>query len=189
MLKFEDVIQIKYSLDASEDQLVAVWKNKSNEWETVAYAELTEHELKKEWVCLRTKFQLNFAVENISNYRNELLQLLQSTKSKICETNKPVLKVAGTEISLKKDKVLVSIGKNAKINAALQQTKTDQSAAQTDQFETLNIVVGAGDDDTVIDDISSLFSSKQISQTTQALLKCGNWFKHVFLFNFKQMCR
>lgn len=154
------MVQLNYSLESSEDQLAVVFKNKTNEWEPTTYSELTEDELKKDWVCLRTKFQLNFAVENKSNYQMELIQLLRSTKTKICETNKPILKVTGTEIILKKDKGLVNIGKNAKISAAIQQVKNSQNIIQSNHLEILNIEIGVGDDDAAIDDISSLFSSK-----------------------------
>lgn len=148
-------------MQSSDNQLTVVWKNKTNEWETVSYVELTDDELKKEWVCLRTQFQLKYSIENASNYRERLIELLELTRTKICETNKPTLSISGTEIVLKKDKGLVGIGKNAKINAAVQQTKNDQntSASDTNQFETLNIVIGPGDDDAAIDDISSIFSS------------------------------
>lgn len=156
-----DSVQLKYNLQSSDNQLTIVWKNKTNEWETVSYVELTDEELRKEWVCLRTQFQLRYSIENASNYRERLIELLEVTRTKICETNKPTLSISGTEIVLKKDKGLVGIGKNAKINAAVQQTKTDQntSASDSNQFETLNIVIGPGDDDAAIDDISSIFSS------------------------------
>lgn len=153
---------MKYNLTVSEDKLTVLSKNKAGEWETVAYVELTEEELKKEWICIRTKFQLNYSVGNVSSYREQLIELLQSTRKKICETNKPILKVTGTEIVLKKDKGLVGIGKNAKISAAVQQTKIDANTAvtNTNQFDVLNIVLGPDDTDATSDDISALFSSK-----------------------------
>lgn len=128
----------------------------------MTYTELTEEELRKEWICIRTKFQLKFSVENTSTYREQLIELLQSTRTKICETNKPILKITGTEIILKKDKGLVGIGKNAKISAAVQQTKTDQntSSSNANQFEILNIVLGPGENDASVDDINSIFSSE-----------------------------
>lgn len=131
----------------------------------MTYAELTEEELRKEWICIRTKFELKFSVENTSTYREQLIELLQSTRKKICETNKPILKIAGTEISLKKDKGLVGIGKNAKISAALQQTKNDQNppSSNTNRFEILNILLGPGEEDAAIDDINSIFSSEFFS--------------------------
>lgn len=138
-------------------------KNKTGEWETVEYSELNEDELKKEWICVRTQFQLKYFVDDSSAYKEQLIQLLQSTRSKVCETNKPILKVTGTEIMLKKDKGLVGIGKNAKISAAVQQTKTDQKPcceSNPNQFETLNIVLTPGDEDTSVDDINAVFSSK-----------------------------
>lgn len=157
-------MQLKYNLQSSEDQLVVEWKNKSNEWETISYHEFSEDELKKEWVCLRTQFQLKYSIDNASNYREQLIELLKSTRTKICETNKPIFKVTGTEIILKKDKGLVGIGKNAKISAAVQQTKTNQNVSQSNpnQFETLTIEIGPGDgdDSAAVDDISSIFSSK-----------------------------
>lgn len=127
---------------------------------------MTEDELKKEWVCLRTKFQLKYSVESSSNYQARLTELLKLTRVKICETNKPILNISGTEIILKKDKGLVGIGKNAKINAAVQQTKNDQNPSQSnpEQFETLNIVIGVGDVDSTVDDINSIFSSKLITE-------------------------
>lgn len=156
------VIQLKYSLDAADSKLIVLSKNKTGDWETVTYAELTEEELRKEWICIRTKFQLKFSVENTSTYREQLIELLQSTRTKICETNKPILKITGTEIILKKDKGLVGIGKNAKISAAVQQTKSDQnpSPSNANQFEILNIVLGPGEDDASVDDINSIFSSE-----------------------------
>lgn len=163
--KKEDVIQLKCNLQSSElnERISVEWKNKCGEWESVSYVELSEDELKKEWVCLRTKFQLKFAAEN----SEELLQQLQATKTKICEINKPILYITSTEIILKKEKGLVGIGKNAKISAAVQQAKTQQniSADATDgnanKLEILHIkVAGAGEDDAIIDDISALFSSE-----------------------------
>lgn len=145
-------------MQSSDNQLTVVWKNKTNEWETVSYVELTDDELKKECVCLRTQFQLKYSIKNASSYREQLIELLELTKMKICETNKPTLSISGTEIVLKKDKGLVGIGKNAKISAAVQQTK-NTSASDTNQFRTLNIVIGPGDDDAAIDDICSIFSS------------------------------
>lgn len=158
-----DSVQLKYNLQSSEAQLAVVWKNKSNEWETVPYTELTEDELKKEWVCLRTQFQLKYLVDNTSNYRKQLIELLNATKTKICETNRPTLKISGTDIILKKDKGLIGIGKNAKINAAVQQIKTDQNPSQSSlkQFDILNINIEANDDDAAtVNDISTIFSSK-----------------------------
>lgn len=127
---------------------------------------MTEDELKKEWVCFRTKFQLKYSIESSSNYQDRLIELLKSTRVKICETNKPILKISGTEIILKKDKGLVGIGKNAKLNAAVQQMKNDQNPSQSNpnHFETLNIVIGAGDEDSTVDDINSIFSSKPITE-------------------------
>ncbi|XP_055311397.1 ufm1-specific protease 2 [Sitodiplosis mosellana] len=165
-----DSVQLKYNLQSSDNQLVVGWKNKSNEWETVSYDELTEDELKREWVCLRTQFQLKYSIENTANYREQLIELLESTRKKICETNKPILCISGTEIILKKDKGLVGIGKNAKINAAIQQTKNDQNPSQSNpnQFETLNIVLAAGDDDAAMDDISSIFSNVSLNNSTKS---------------------
>lgn len=128
------------------------------------YVELNDDELKKEWVCVRTQFHLKYCISDSSAYREQLLQLLQNTRSKICETNKPILKVCGTEIILKKDKGLVGIGKNAKISAAVQQTKTESKNINSNRFDTLNIELGCGEDDASTDDISSLFSSKKLNQ-------------------------
>lgn len=158
-----DVIQLKYNLQSAENQLVVHSKSKSGEWDAVEYVEFNEDELKKEWICVRTQFQLKYSVENSTAYREQLIQLLQSTRSKVCETNKPILKVSGTEIVLKKDKGLVGIGKNAKISAAVQQTKNDQKPcceSNPNEFETLNIVLTSGDEETSVDDISAVFSSK-----------------------------
>lgn len=136
-------------------------KSKSGDWDTVEYVELNEDELKKEWICVRTQFHLKYCVDDSSAYREQLLQLLKSTKSKICETNKPILKVDGTEITLKKDKGLVGIGKNAKMTAAVQQTKTDpKKNINAHQFETLNILISGGEEDASTDDISASFSSE-----------------------------
>lgn len=174
-----DVVQLKYNIaiENISERLSVAWKNsKSGEWETnVSYAELTEDELQKEWVCLRTKFQLKYAVvSNGGDYHEQLRQLLQTTRTKICETNKPVLKVIGTEIVLKKEKGLVGIGKNAKISAAVQQTKNEQNSAttQANKFEVLNIEVAAGEQDasTVVDDISLLFSSECNEQFNSFLI-------------------
>lgn len=136
-------------------------KSKSEGWDTVEFVELNDDELKKEWICVRTQFHLKYSVNESSAYREQLLQLLQNTRSKICETNKPILKVSDTEITLKKDKGLVGIGKNAKISAAIQQTKTNSKNTNPNQFDTLNIELMSGEDDaSTDDDISSLFSSK-----------------------------
>lgn len=150
-------------MQSAENKLVVRSKNKSGEWDTVDYVELNEDELKKEWICVRTQFQLKYSVEDASKYREQLIQLLQTTRSKVCDTNKPILKVCGTEIILKKDKCLIGIGKNAKLSAAVQQTKTDKKScceSNSNQFETLNILLAPGDEDTSIDDISRAFSSK-----------------------------
>lgn len=113
---------------------------------------------------MRTKFHLKYSVADNGDYREQFSKLLQTTRSKICETNKPTLKVIGTEIVLKKDKGLVGIGKNAKISAAVQQTKNERNAAAATQsnnkFEVLNIEVGAVEQDASVDDISLLFSSE-----------------------------
>lgn len=154
---------MKCNLESAENKLTVVSKNKSGEWDTVEYVDFTDDELKKEWICVRTQFHLKYSVDDPSTYRDQLIQLLQLTRSKICETNKPILKISGTEIVLKKDKGLVGIGKNAKISAAVQQTKNDQTAcceSNVNQFETLSIVLTPGDEDTSVDDISSVFSSK-----------------------------
>lgn len=136
-------------------------KSKSEGWDTVEFVELNDDELKKEWICVRTQFHLKYSVNESSAYREQLLQLLQNTRSKICETNKPILKVSDTEITLKKDKGLVGIGKNAKISAAIQQTKTNSKNTNPNQFDTLNLELMSGEDDaSTDDDISSLFSSK-----------------------------
>lgn len=136
-------------------------KSKSEGWDTVEFVELNDDELKKEWICVRTQFHLKYSVNESSAYREQLLQLLQNTRSKICETNKPILRVSDTEITLKKDKGLVGIGKNAKISAAIQQTKTNSKNTNPNQFDTLNIELMSGEDDaSTDDDISSLFSSK-----------------------------
>lgn len=165
-----DVVQLKCSLQSSDNQLAVASKNKSGEWETVEYAELTEDELRKEWICICTEFRLSYFVEDASKYRERLLQLLQSTREKTCETPKPILKVSGTEIILKKEKGLVGIGKNAKISAAVQQTKTDQNSSNPNQFETLNIVLESGEEESIVDGISSVFSSKfQQDQSTNTL--------------------
>lgn len=166
-----DVVQLKFSLQSSNNQLVVASKNKSGEWETVQYAELTEDELRKEWICIRTEFHLSYSVDDASKYRERLLQLLQSTREKTCETHKPILKVSGTEIVLKKEKVLVGIGKNAKISAAVQQTKGEQNSSNPNQFETLNIVLESGEDESIVDGINSAFSSKfHPNQNTNTIL-------------------
>lgn len=141
---------------------MVVLKNKSGEWDTVEYVELNEDELKKEWICVRTQLNLKYSVECTSTYRDQLIQLLQSTRTKICETDKPILKVMGTDIVLKKDKGLIGIGKNAKISAAVQQTKTNSKCCDTtsNQFETLNIILTPGDEDASVEDLK--FSSKSV---------------------------
>lgn len=156
------MVQLKYQLKADDDKLSCNWKNKSGEWEITPYTELDEDELKKEWICVRTQFQLKYSVENVSTYQEQLHELVKTTRTKICATHKPVLKVSGTEIVLKKDKGLVGIGKNAKISAALQQTKAGQTAASntSNQFDVLNIEIFPGDDEAAAEDISSKFSSR-----------------------------
>lgn len=134
-------------------------KSKTGDWETVEYAEQNDDELKKEWICVRTQFNLKYCVNDTSAYREQLLQLLQTTRSRICETNKPILKVRDTEIVLKKDKGLVGIGKNAKISAAIQQTKANARNTNPNQFDTLNIELCSGEEDASADDISTLFAS------------------------------
>lgn len=155
-----DVVQLKYNLQSSDNHLIVLCKSKSGDWDTVEFVELSDDELKKEWICVRTQFHLKYCVNDSSAYREQLLQLLQNTRLKICETNKPILKVCETEIVLKKDKGLVGIGKNAKLTAAVQQTKANSKNTNPNQFDTLNIEIGSGDDDTSTDDISTLFSSK-----------------------------
>lgn len=147
-------------MKSSENQLIVLQKIKSNEWDTVQYIEFNENELKKEWICVRTQFHLKYSIKNVSAYREQLLEQLQCTRSKICENNKPILKIIGTEIVLKKDKGLIGIGKNAKISAAIQQTKTQSNNSNENQFNVLNIELCAGDEEAAVADINSLFSSK-----------------------------
>lgn len=140
-------------------ELSAKIKSKSNEWENVAYDSFKELELWKEWICLRTKFTLKYIVDSSESLREQLV----GTRKKLCETNKPVFKIDGTEIMLKKDKVMIGIGKNAKVNAALQQTKKDQtnSNAKSDptKFEVLNFILAPSEEESV-DDISAIFASE-----------------------------
>lgn len=162
---------MKYNLQSSDDQLTVVWKNKSNKWESISYVEFNVEELKKEWVCLRTKFQLRYSIENALNYREQLLELLELTRTKICNTKRPNFKIFGTEIILKENKGLVGIGKNAKISAALQQITNDQnSKSSSTQFETLNMVLAAGDEDATVNDLSAIFSSESDSIVTYKII-------------------
>lgn len=150
-------MHLEYNLKSFE--LTAKIKSKSNEWENVAYDSFKELELWKEWICLRTKFTLKYIVDSSKSLKEQLAE----TRKKLCETNKPVFKIDGTEIMLKKDKVMIGIGKNAKVNAALQQTKKDQSNsnAKSDptKFEVLNFILAPSEEESV-DDISAIFASK-----------------------------
>lgn len=129
-------------------------KNKANEWETCTNETVTEEELFKEWICLRTQFQLKFATKSQENYRNQLIATLNESKKKLLESGQAVLKVRGTEIVLKANKGISGIGKNAKVSAALQQTRqTDagsknQEKKELSQFECLNFELVAGDEAT-----------------------------------------
>lgn len=151
---------MEYNFQSIENHLTVLCRSKSGDWDNVEYSELNDDELKKEWICVRTQFELKYCVDDSSAYQDQLLRLLRSTRQKICETNKPILKVCGTEIILKKDKALVGIGKNAKISAANQQTRIQSMTINPNRFDTLNIALHSGEGDAFADDISSSFSSK-----------------------------
>lgn len=136
-------------------------KGKSKEFEATQQEVFQENELFREWICLRTKFTLKYSVDSTGDYEEQLLALLKSTRSKLCETNKPIFKIDGTDIILKKDKGLVGIGKNAKVSAAVLQTKKEQppSIGEPTKFEVLNVTLTPGEDEANVDDVSAFFAS------------------------------
>lgn len=136
-------------------------RGKSKEFEESSFDVIQENELFGEWVYLLTKFSLRYSVSSGSDYRTQLLNELKATRTKLCETNKPIFKIAGTEIILKKDKGLVGIGKNAKVNAAVLQTKKDQpdKTIELNKYEVLDITLEPSEDNADVEDVSSLFAS------------------------------
>lgn len=142
-------------------------RGKSKEFQESSFDVIKDSELSGEWVYLLTKFSLMYSISSGSDYNNQLLNELKATRSKLCKTNKPIFKIAGTEIILKKDKGLVGIGKNAKVNAAVLQTKKDQreKAIELNKYEVLHISLEPCEDNATVDDISSIFASKSIYPT------------------------
>lgn len=156
-LRFQatNLVHFQYVLGSSSLNIFN--RGKSKELEESSYELFEESELFREWICLRTKFTLKYTIE--SGYQEQLLSNLKATRTKLCETNKPIFKIDGTDIILKKDKGLVGIGKNAKVSAAILQAKKQQTDAVPSKFDVLNIVLAPGDDDANVDDVSSLFAS------------------------------
>lgn len=144
-------------------ELLIQTKDKSGDWLDATHDELTEAEIWKEWVCLRTKFTLKYQIDGSALCKQQLQQLLDETKKKLCETDKPVIKVDGTEIVLKKDKVFVGIGKSTKLSAVVNQARkesvnADGSKPDPTQFEVVNFTISPSDEG--VDDISAVFGSK-----------------------------
>lgn len=139
-------------------------RGKSKEFEESSFDVIQDKELFGEWAYLLTQFSLRYSVSSGSDYKNQLLNELKATRTKLLETNKPIFKIAGAEIILKKDKGLVGIGKNAKVNAAILQTKKDQQekSIELSKYDVLNITLEPSEDITNIDDVSSLFASKSV---------------------------
>lgn len=139
-------------------------KNKSNEWVCVEHEVITEEELWKEWVCIRSQFTLKFAIDQSIQqeaYRTELINRLTEANTKLQETQKPTLKIADSEIVLKAGKVMTGIGKNGKVSAALLQTKKGDADEATNGFSVLNIHVSS-DETSTVDELSSVITSKPI---------------------------
>lgn len=124
-------------------------KTKTNEWDSATHEVINENDLWKEWVCLRTNFTLKFNVESVDKQLNE-------TKLKLLNSEKPIFKIAGTEIVLKAGKVISGIGKNAKVSVALQQAQI-----KNDKINCLNFSVHS-DESTAsdVDELSRKFTGK-----------------------------
>lgn len=146
----------------SGQPLTVFAKNKSKEWENVAHEVITEEEVWKDWVCIRSQFTLKFAIDQSIKqeaYHSELIKRLTEAKVKLLETQKPTLKISDTDIVLKAGKVMTGIGKNGKVSAALLQTKKGDAIDAANGFSTLNIVVLSDDNSTVVE-LSSVFTGK-----------------------------
>lgn len=79
---------------------------------------------------------------------------------KLCDSNKPVIKVNDTGIVLKKNKAFAGIAKSTKVSSVLKQTKNAEAQkADPSQFEVLNFTISPDDEN--IEDFSSMFGSKQ----------------------------
>lgn len=155
-------VHVKYDLKSGQPLSVFA-KNKSNEWEKITHEVLAEEELWKEWICIRSQFTLKFAIDQSLQqeaYRTELANRLAEAKAKLLETQKPTLKIAGSEIVLKAGKVMTGIGKNGKVSAALLQTKKSDANEAVNGFNTLNIHV-LSDENSTVDELSSVFTSKR----------------------------
>lgn len=162
--QFQNATIVHFQYNLNSEALNVFIRGKSKEFEQSSFDVIKDNQLFGEWVYLLTKFSLRYSVSNGSDYANQLLNELKATRTKLCETNKPTFKIVGTEIILKKDKGLVGIGKNAKVNAAVLQTKKDQQEKDIDlkKYEVLNVTLESNEDNCDVDDVSSLFGSKSI---------------------------
>lgn len=156
----DDNLVLTYNFKTTE--LVIQTKDKSGEWEVASHEEITEADMWKEWVCLRTKFTLKYQIDSSKSCREQLQRLLDESKRKLCETDKPVIRADGTDIVLKKDKVYVGIGKSTKVSAVVREARKeasgDGSRPDPTQFETIDFTISASDES--VDDISAVFGSK-----------------------------
>lgn len=159
-LQDKDNLIILYNIKTSEFGIKT--KDSANVWSESSFEEVSDADIWKEWVCLRTKFTLKYNIDSSRSSKEQLQQFLEDTKTKLCDTNKPVIGVNDTEIVLKKNKNFVGIGKNTKVNGVLKQAKTDGQAdgqkSDPSQFEVLHFTISPDDDN--VEDISSMFGSK-----------------------------
>lgn len=137
-------------------------KDKAGTWNDASHEEITETDMWKEWICLRTKFTLKYHIDSSKSCKQQLLQSLEATKSKLCASDKPIVTVDGTEIVLKKDNVFVGIGKNTKVSAVLNQSRNGENSdgpkSDLTQFKVINFTISSNDE--TIDDISAAFGSE-----------------------------
>lgn len=159
-LQDADSLIISYNIKTKEFGIKT--KDSSNVWSEASVEEVSDAEIWKEWICLRTNFTLKYNIDSSRSCKEQLHQFLEDTKTKLCETNKPVIKVNDTEIVLKKDKVFVGIAKSTKVSSVLKQTKkadnADGQKSDPSQFEVLNFSISPDDEN--VEDLSSMFGSE-----------------------------
>lgn len=162
-LQDADNLLISYNIKTKEFGIKT--KDNSNVWSETSFKEVTDTEIWKEWICLRTKFTLKYNIDSSGSCKEQLQQFLDDTKRKLYETNKPVIKVNGTEIVLKKDAVYVGIAKSTKVSSVLKQSKNAENAdgqnPEPSQFHVLNFTISPDNENA--EDLSSMFGSKQSS--------------------------
>lgn len=118
--------------DSKSGQPLTVFtRTDSNQWTSDnSHETLSEEELFTNWMCLRTKFALNFSSNSNDgcNYKNWLLKVLTNVEKAITSTHTPMFEVAETNIVLEDNKNIDGIGKSSKILDLLNQVKKCQNA-------------------------------------------------------------